>query len=128
MMTDSDASAATFLKLSPTAARTGIVSARGLSGRGLPILELNPFHDVGGSPLLAEFLSHKPHVGINVMEKKFVPCAKIVETFLAIRSASKPMFGALPIAGEPHVALPAVPGKRVSLILSELSLLGRLYK
>src|SRR5437588_12704191 len=106
MMTDSDASAATFLKLSPTAARTGIVSARGLSGRGLPILELNPFHDVGGSPLLAEFLSNKPHAGINVMEKTFVPCAKILETFLAIRSPSKPTFGQLPIAGKPNVARP----------------------
>ena len=59
---------------------------------------------------------------VNMLEEGFVTGTEKVQARFSIRSLNKPVAGTLAVAGELHLALPAVLGQRVLLVLAELPL------
>ena len=71
---------------------------------------------------LREQLAHIPHRLVDVMEEGQVSVAKVVEPGLTVGGPDEAVLGAAAVAGEAHVALPALAGELVALVISELLL------
>jgi hypothetical protein len=57
-----------------------------------------------------------------MLKKPFVGGAEVVETSLSARGANETVFRTLAVAGEAHVAFPAISWKLIGFVLSELVL------
>src|SRR5512132_177150 len=77
--------------------------------------------------LLARFqqLCHALHLRPRMPEERQESRTQVVQTLFSVGRHRKPILGASPVAGEPHVAGLAHLGERISLVSSELPLLGK---
>jgi len=71
-----------------------------------------------------QLFHHELHVRVNVFEKHLVSRAKVIQARLTIGSLDKPMLRALSVAGEPHLACPAIFWQGFELRRAELTLLS----
>jgi hypothetical protein len=69
-------------------------------------------------------LAHGVHRGPDVAEERLVAGAQVMQARLAVGRGREPVLGTAAVAGEPDVAVQAVPGQRVPLSLPEFLLLG----
>src|ERR1051325_3026511 len=102
-----------FLKFPSGAARTGIISFRGLPqcfSPHLPLLGRDHLHYIAGRPATAEEASHRLHVWIDVMEEPLIARTQVIEACLAVGSMDKPVLGTFSIACKTHITLEAVFG------------------
>ena len=68
-------------------------------------------HNLGRGTLLLQQLLHAVHVGRHVFEEPTVASAQVVEAGIAVTVGHKAVLGALPVAREAVLALPALPGQ-----------------
>src|ERR1022692_4204199 len=106
------------LPLAAAAAGAGVVAA------AAGVLLRVGRHQLGGGPVRAEQAGHGFHGLADVAEEVLVAGAQVVLAGLAVGGGGEPVFGAAAVAGEPHVAVPAVPREGVVLVLPELALGG----
>ena len=107
------------LPLAAAAAGAGIVSA------APGVLCREGIHQLGGCSSRAQQPSHSFHRPSNVTEEVLIAGAEVVLAGFAVGGGGEPVLGAASVAGEPDVAIPAVPGQGVVLVLPELPLLGQ---
>jgi hypothetical protein len=92
------------------------------------LLLANPRHDVGGGALVAEFVGHESHVGVDVFEEELVACAEVIQSGLAVGGQDEAMLGALAVAGKAHVALTAIARQGVAFVEAKAVLLGGIHQ
>lgn len=85
----------------------------------LPLFLSIQLHYFVGPTTLAEQSSHDLHRRADVFEKEFVAGTQIVESRFAVRGRNEPIAWTLAVAREPHVALQAIFGQAVQLVLTE---------
>src|SRR5213078_478549 len=68
---------------------------------------------------------HRPHRPVDVVEKRLVAGAEVVEAGVAVGRLDEAVLRAAAVAGEAHVALEAEPRQRVALVEPEPLLLRR---
>ncbi len=74
-----------------------------------------------------QFVRHKLHVRINVIEKFSIASAQIIQAVFAVRRLDETMLRAFTVASEAHFAFAAILRQRVELIRAELLLLGGVH-
>ena len=68
----------------------------------------NPRHDIGGWALVAEFVRHKLHTGVDVFEKELVSRAEVIQSRLAVGGQREAMLGALAVARKADITFTAI--------------------
>src|SRR3954447_22870258 len=84
-----------------------------------------PVHDLVGVPTGSHCAGHHPHGSVDMAEEELIARAQVVEAGLAVRSGGEAILRTAAVAGEPHVAGPAVRRQRIALGDTEGLLLGR---
>ena len=78
-------------------------------------------HQLGGGPAGAQQPGHGVHGLGDVVEELLVAGAEVMLAGLTVGGGGEPVLGAAAVAGEPDVAVQAVPGQGVALVLPELA-------
>src|SRR4249920_734672 len=110
--------AVAVLPLAAVAAGAGVVAAAPRVAPGVGV------HELGRGPVRPQQRAHGFHGLGDVVEEVLVAGAEVVLAGFAVRGRREPVFGAAAVAGEPDVAVAAVPGQGVVLVLPELALGG----
>ena len=72
---------------------------------------------------MPEFLGHKFHIRVDMLEEYLIACAQVIEPFFAIRGSDKAVLGTFPVAGKAHFAFAAIARKGIEFVQPKLSLL-----
>src|SRR3979490_596866 len=99
----------------PRGART---SDSGLSSGPLFATPI-PVHDIVGVPTGSHCGGHHPHGSVNMAEEELIARAQVVEAGFAVRSGGEAILRTTAVAGEPHVAGPAVRRQGIALGVTE---------
>jgi len=108
----------TAFPLAAAAAGAGVVAA------APGVLSRVVRHQLGGGLVRPEQPGHGFHRLADVAEEVLVAGAQVMLAGLTVGGGGEPVLGAASLAGEPDVAVQAVPGQGVVLVLPELALLG----
>src|SRR5271165_1964891 len=110
------ARAVAVLPLAVTAAGAGLVAA---ATGVLPGVDI---HELRGRAADCEQLGHGAHRLLHVVEEELVAGAQVVLAALTVWRGGEAVLRAAAVAREAHVAVEAVLGQRVALVLTELDL------